>query len=93
MDSGELQDHLSSSGSVKFLISHASINMLVQKQVMAIWNWSSGELCGPWDSCFAFLRLSRSIWQISCKASFMPNKLQSYLQPSTSSPQKGIVVQ
>ena len=60
MDSGELQDYLSSSGIVKFQISHASINMLVQRQVMAIWNWSSGELCGPWDSCFAFLRLSSS---------------------------------
>ena len=21
------------------------------KQVMAIMNWSSGELCGPWASC------------------------------------------
>ena len=24
-----------------------------KKQVMAIWNWSSGELCGPWASCFS----------------------------------------
>ena len=22
-----------------------------KKHVMAIWNWSSGELCGPWSSC------------------------------------------
>ena len=23
-----------------------------KKQVMVIWNWNSGELCGPWVSCF-----------------------------------------
>ena len=23
-----------------------------KKQVMVVWNWSSGELCGPWASCF-----------------------------------------
>ena len=23
-----------------------------KKQVMVIWNWSSGEFCGPWASCF-----------------------------------------
>ena len=27
-------------------------NMQSQKLVMAIWNWSSGELCDPWASCF-----------------------------------------
>ena len=24
-----------------------------KKQVMAIMNWSSGEHCGPWASCFS----------------------------------------
>ena len=27
-----------------------------KKQVKAIWNWSSGELCGPWAFCFSFFR-------------------------------------
>ena len=28
-----------------------------QKQVMANWNWSSGELYGPWASCYFKLPL------------------------------------
>ena len=27
-----------------------------EKQVMAIWNWSSGELCGPWASVLVLTR-------------------------------------
>ena len=49
MDSGGLQDHWPSGCMVLFQMHESSCKF--KKQVTAIGNWSSGELCGPWASC------------------------------------------
>ena len=36
-----------------------------KKQVMAIWNWSPGEFCGPWVSCFGFLQMVPAVLDTS----------------------------
>ena len=49
MDSGELQEHWLHCV-VSTLNMHES-SCQSKKQVMAIMNWTTGELCGPWASC------------------------------------------
>ena len=34
-------------------------------QVMAIWNWSSGKLCGPWAFCF-FASVRATVFKVVC---------------------------